>query len=741
MLPGLMPPAGVPDGDVHGFVQRILFADVEKGHMVLRVSASNGDGIIMRGHGDPVSIGDEVSATGSWEVNPKVGRQFNADFISANIPETTNAILSYLSRGAVEGIGKRTAERLARHFGDQLPDVMNLATTLAAAGIPEKKTRKISEHWELRTKHGWLLTFLYAHRLGPATAQKIIEKYGDSATRVVGSEPYRLAEEVQGIGFKTADRIAMSQGREKDDPMRLRAGILHSLSNAGREGHCALVKDILVSNTADLLQVSRQPIETVITKMLDESKIVEDELAGQAVIYSKAVHACEIEVAENLIQRIGPRLVPVDIRNLIRTTAHQDGIELDPHQVEAIEQALCNNVSIITGGPGTGKTLLIRCLIAILKIIEPNCQILAAAPTGRAAKRLEESTGHPGQTAHRMLEWSPSPPRGFTRNAEHPLDADVLILDETSMIDIWLSRDILRALNMGARLIIVGDVDQLSSIGAGNVLADCISSGVIPVTRLTKIYRQGPGSGINVAAQRVNQGNMPQLTKPRFKSDMWGITVDEPADLIEKLKRLMTDVMPQIGFDPLQHVQVVTPGHQNETGTINLNRVLQECMNPLAPGGTEVEHKGRVFRLRDRVIHTRNNYDLDAFNGDVGNIIDISDVPGEDVVLTVDYDGKRVAYEKSDLDQLDHAYAVTIHKLQGSEFPVIIVVCTTQHYIMLCRNLIYTGITRARKRCVVIGSERALRIAVKTEPRRRITGLAQRLAGSGLAASQLPSSC
>lgn len=737
-LPGLTPPRGLPRSDIHGFVERINFSDVERGYLILSVRADNGDLVTVCGHGDAVSVGSEIHSDGKWEPHPKFGRQFNATFISSKVPETREGIVAYLSRGAVDGVGKKSAEKLAAYFGEKLPDVILSPTVLASSGVPESKTRLLSNHWEIRTKYAWLLTLLYSHGLGPATADKIIRKYGDSATKIVANEPYRLAEEVHGIGFKTADRIALSQGIALDASARVHAGILYVMMTSHRSGHCAQPVDVVIEQAVDLLQVPRRLVEEAAVALKNDKKIVEDEIGGRAVLYSASIYACEVDVAEDIISRIEPCYIPEDLDHLIDAIAAENGIILDILQRNAVVMAIANRTCIITGPPGTGKTAIVKIIIKVLEAIDPDIRIALAALVGRAARRIEESTGHPASTIHKLLEWSPAPPRGFKRNSECQLAADAATIDEFSMNDIWLTRDVLRALPREARLIIVGDKNQLPSIGPGNVLADLVDSGAVPVTHLTKNYRSGLGSSITVAAERINKGYMPDTTSPRRSSDMWGIFLDDPKEIVDKIVKMMTEVMPSLGYDPLTQVQIVSPGHEHDTGTKNLNRVVQDCVNPLQNGEPAIRHHGWEFRLRDRVIHTKNNKDLETYNGEIGNIVDLSAEPGEESI-TIEYDGERTIYDRSDFDQIDLAYAVTIHKLQGSEFPFVITVCTTQHYIMLCRHLIYTGITRARQRSCVIGSKRAVSIAIKTI-HNRLTGLAQRIAGKAIAAPHLPPS-
>jgi exodeoxyribonuclease V alpha subunit len=734
LLPGLaLSPKG--NGDLQGTVEKVLFADVDSGFMILRVKTEDGTVVAVRGKGDPASVGDQIVAKGSWVADPKWGRQFKASVIRAEIPESTAGIVRYLGSGNINGIGLRTAEKLRAHFGDRLPEVMTAPSTLVAAGIPERKAQAIADHWLLRTRYARLLSLLYAHNLGTGLAQKIIQQYGDATMRVVLQTPYRLSKDVHGIGFKIADRIALSQNLPKDSPDRIRAAIVHQIGDFTRDGHCAVGRSTLIQEVSKLLLLPTGKIEAELDALIAEEELVQEKIGDRSAIYDNATYKCEVEVAEEISRRIVTNPVPSDVDRIIAEASARLGIQLHEHQAEAVRTAIENSFMVITGNPGTGKTSTMQTLMECMRAINPKIRISLAAPTGRAAKRLSESTGVDASTLHRLLAWS-AETRGFTRNRETPLELDMLIVDEGSMIDIWMMRDLLRALPDEARLVIVGDSDQLPSVGPGNVLYDMIESGIVPVVRLTHIFRQGAGSNIATAARQINMKNMPTTTKPNTKSDMWGIYVDSPEETLEKVKRAVVEVTRHMKYDPLRDIQVLTPGHQNETGTVRLNAVLQETLNRVQPGERVVRHKDREFRVRDRVIQVTNNYDNEVFNGDIGNIVaihDFVDADGDGEVVVVDYDGHQVNYRKSDLDQIQLAYAITIHKSQGSEFPVVIVVLTTQHYVMLRKSLVYTGVSRAKKLCAIIGSMRAVKIAVQSDTGGRLTGLSQRLVANSFA--------
>lgn len=724
-------------GVVTGEIDAVLHTDIEKGFSIVRLRTAEDRMIVVSGRGDPMIRGDRVRAEGTWDTHPKYGRQFKARFIEASLQETAEGIERYLSQRHVAGVGPGIARRLRETFGDRLPEIMNMPSTLTAAGLTERKAQDLSRHWKMRTRHGRILSLFYAHKLGPAQSQRVIEHYGDRAPQIVKEDPYRLAREVRGIGFAIADRIALSQGRERTAPDRIEAGVRHAMSEAARDGHCAAEKSELISATSKLLVVEEKIVSRRVEAMILQGALVEERVAGRQALYDKAVLECENEVAALLMSHRSSIPLPGGIEKVIREVNERSGmLPLDDAQVEAVVRSLSSGVSVITGNPGTGKTSTLRVLLDTMNVLWPGIRIGEAAPTGRAAQRLAESTVRDAKTLHRMLEWSPES-RGFTRNGDNPVECDVLIIDETSMLDIWITRDVLRALPDGARVVLVGDVDQLPSVGPGNVLGDIIESGIIPVSRLTKIHRQGDGSAIATASQQINAGSLPETVTPRRSKDMWGVYVKEPTDIRERLIVLMRQTIPMMGFDPLRDVQILAPGHTGDAGTAEINKLLQEVLNPPRADKVEVKHRNIVFRTGDRVIQIANDYDLEVYNGDIGNIVEIV-VFGEDAgAIVVDFDGRRVSYEKADLDNLAHGFCISIHKSQGSEFPVVIVIATTQHYVMLKRNLIYTAVSRARRLCCVLGQQRALRIAVKSGAPRRLTGLAQRLASAGEGSSML----
>ncbi len=713
-----------PKSHIEGFCEAILYTDLHTGFTIAEIRQDHQLGkAVVAGKGDPFSPGDRVEADGAWEAHPKFGRQFRATYLKARVPETADGILKYLATGAVKGVGVKTAERLVAIFGDTLPQAMDAPLTLMAAGLTEVRAKDLAEHWKVRKRHGRLLAFLYSIGAGPAMAKRLLEAYGDEAYRILLSDPYRPAREVHGVGFKTADRMALSQGMPTDAPARVKAAILYILGEIEREGHCASPRLGLLARTCKELVLPDLTVEAEMERLLIQGDLVEERIGGRAVLYRDFVRKAEVEVAQQLVARTKALMVPEDIDG--RIAQWTTDLKLPPlheGQTKSVRVALASSVSVVTGNPGTGKTSTVSVLLQGLRALDPGVKIMLAAPTGRAAKRLTDQTGTEALTIHRLLVWSPEK-RHFTKGAEDPLDCDVLVVDESSMLDIFLCRDLLRALPAHTRIVLVGDVDQLPSVGSGNVLSDVITSGVVPVARLTHIFRQGAGSAIATASQRINAGFVPKLSPPTAGKDMWGVWTETPQQAAVEVLELASGWVVREGFDPMKDLQVLAPGHQGDAGVQALNLALQARLNPPSPLKPEIEWRDRILRLHDRVIQTSNSYDLDVFNGDIGFIVAIE---GRSTVV-VDFDGRHVRYEGGDLSDLHLAYCITIHKSQGSEFPVVIVVSTTQHFVMLRRNLLYTGVSRARKLCCVVGQQRAMGIAVRKGDVGRVTGLSQRL--------------
>lgn len=718
-------------GSITGTVADIRHANPQTGFHILRVRLSDGGMLVtFAGQCEPVSIGDSVEASGTWERHARYGNQLRARFIRVIVPSTGAEIYAFLKSGGIKEVGAKSAEKLLDYFGDRLAEVMTSPTTLMAAGITEKRARAIAEAWSNRSRHTEMLAYLQALKIGPLTSERIFRHYGEKTKQMILADPYRVAREISGLGFKTADQMAMALDINRRDPRRIDAAVLHVMNQIGRDGHCACSRQRIMSDVRSLLSVEDKIIREGIDRLVDRQLLVEEANGGSPVIYEAGVLKCETEIARRITERIAPEPLPGDIDAMILSAANAVGIpSIHENQALAIKTSLGARLSVVTGGPGSGKTSSIKVLLQVYSDLNPKAVISLCAPTGRAAQRMAESTGREAKTIHRMLEWSPEA-GGFQRKEENPLDADLLVIDETSMLDIWLTRDLLRALRPEATVVFVGDVDQLPSVGAGYVLGDLIESGVVPVTRLTRIFRQGFGSQIAEAARQINNGVMPRIGSANRKSDIWAAWDVEPEASLPRISRMVAEIAPSLGYDPMRDVQVLTAGHQGLLGTISLNQTLQEALNPARPGAVEAKIGEVTFREGDRVIQTANDYDLDVFNGDIGQILSIeSGIRKKDrVSLRVSFDGREVVYSAGDAKNLLLAYAISVHKSQGSEFPVVIFVPTTQHFTMLRKTLIYTAITRAKKLCVLIGQQKAAQIAVRKADKGRITGLARRIA-------------
>ena len=714
-------------GSIAGTVSRITHSNPETGFQVLRVKLDDGGAsVTFRGPGEAVAVGDRVEASGRWEHHAKYGTQLAARFIRALVPSTGAEVHAFLAAGGIKGIGKRSAEKLYAHHGARLIDAMDSPTALMAAGITQKQADTIARAWAQRTTHTEVVSFLHSLGIGPATADRIVQRYGDKARMTVSANPFRLAREVSGIGFRTADRMSLALGFDRSDARRVEAGILHAMGEIARDGHCATSRARIEASVRDLLTVSDTVVRDAVARMIDRSALVVEQVGAGEAVYEAGVRDCEIEVAEAVARRIAPRPTPDDIDDRIRAAADAIGIAaLHEHQADAVRQSVSAGMAVITGGPGSGKTSSLEVFLRVFEMGCPGARIELGAPTGRAAQRMAEATGRPARTIHRMLEWSPEK-GGFQRDADAPLEADVVVIDEASMLDIWMMRDVLRAVPPEAVLLLVGDVDQLPSVGPGQVLCDVIDSGAVPVARLTRVFRQGEGSRIAGAAREINAGSIPRLDAPSRSSDMWGRFDAEPEDSLARIVRLASEIAPSLGYDPRRDIQVLTAGHNGCLGTVSLNTHLQEAVNPLDVAGAEIRVGDRLFRPGDRVIQTANDYDRDVFNGDIGQVVSVAR-PGRGEIV-VRFDGRDVRYTGGDMRALMLAYAITVHKAQGSEFPFVVVAPATHHYMMLGRTMIYTAVTRARKLCAVVGQERALRTAVKRTGRGRVTGLARRIA-------------
>jgi exodeoxyribonuclease V alpha subunit len=693
-----------------GLVDRVTFHNAENGFCVLRVKArGQRDLITLVGHAAMISAGEFVQASGSWINDRSHGVQFRASFLKANAPTTVEGIEKYLGSGMIRGIGPVYAKKLVRAFGEAVFDIIEEepARLREVTGIGPKRAERIIAGWADQKIIREIMLFLHSNGVSTSRAVRIYKTYGAEAIRLISENPYRLSRDIRGIGFRTADQIAAKLGIEKTALIRVRAGISFALAEAMDEGHCGLPEEELLPLTEKLLEVPADLIATALDLELQDGTVVADDLDGRRCVFLAGLYRAEREIAERLrVLTVGsPPWPQIDTDKAIPWVEKRTKLTLAESQIEAIRVALVSKVLVITGGPGVGKTTLVN---SLLKILLAKAVVIAlCAPTGRAAKRLQESTGLDAKTIHRLLETDPRT-GAFRRNEEDVLDCDLLVVDETSMVDVPLMRALLRALPDRAALLLVGDVDQLPSVGPGQVLADVIASGAMPVVRLTEVFRQAAESRIIVNAHRINQGLMPELT-PIEGSDFYFVDAVDAEEGVRKVLAILQERIPKrFGFDPIRDVQVLCPMNRGGLGARSLNIELQKELNP--PDEIRIDRFGWTFCSGDKVMQVENDYDKDVYNGDLGVVSGIDMEEGE---LSVDFDGREVIYGFGELDELVLAYATTIHKSQGSEYPAVVIPLSTQHYPMLQRNLVYTGVTRGKRLVVLIGQRKALAIAVK----------------------------
>ncbi|WP_052512110.1 SF1B family DNA helicase RecD2, partial [Acidomonas methanolica] len=674
-----------------------------------------------------ISAGEFVQMSGRWFNDHTHGLQFKAEFLKASPPTTVEGIERYLGSGMIRGIGPVYAKKLVKAFGEAVFDLIEQepGRLREVTGIGPKRAERIVAGWADQKVIREIMLFLHSNGVGTSRAVRIFKTYGQDAVRLISENPYRLAKDIRGIGFKTADQIARKMGIASDAMIRVRAGISYAIGEAMDEGHCGLPVGELLTSTAELLEVAVPLIETALALELEAGDVIADSVGKTGCLFLAGLYRAEQSIAERLRAcAVGRAPWPeIDAEKAMTWVETKTGLALAPSQQEAVRLALRSKVLVITGGPGVGKTTLVN---AILKIVTAKgTDVQLCAPTGRAAKRLSESTGLEGKTIHRLLETDPAN-GSFKRDDTNPLTCDLLVVDEASMVDVLLMRSLLRALPDSAALLIVGDVDQLPSVGPGQVLADIIGSGAVPVVRLTEVFRQAAQSRIITNAHRINEGKMPELSAEEG-SDFYFVEAADPEIGLRKLLAVVRDRIPaRFGVDPVRDVQVLCPMNRGGLGARSLNIELQQALNP--PGEVKVERFGWTYGPGDKVMQIANDYDRDVFNGDLG-VIDRIDI--EEGELTVSFDGREVVYGFGELDELVLAYATTIHKSQGSEYPAVVIPLVTQHYAMLARNLLYTGVTRGRKLVVLVGQKKALAIAVRNQGgRRRWSKLKEWLADS-----------
>lgn len=733
-----------------GAVERITYYNSENGYTVLRLrpdtkmanrftnkSSLNADGLAtVVGSLPELSPGEHLRLQGQWDNHPKHGPQFKAEVCEQTLPATVAGIQGYLGSGMIKGIGPRFAERIVDRFKEETFEVIESAPQrlLEVPGIGEERVRKITAAWKEQKQVKEIMVFLHGHGVSTNLAVKIYKTYGDASLETVQKNPYQLERDIYGVGFKTADRIAQALGLPADHPSRIEAGIVFALNEMINEGHIYVPRELLAQKAIELLAVPQELIAPALERLAQDERIRPEMIPlqggndkgkgviseaqamyGTPVIYLTPLYFGEKGVAERLRTLAGSASQVGTINHSLFPVEN-----LSEEQQAAVNMALTHPLSILTGGPGTGKTTCLKALISTL--VEQHKSFALASPTGRAAKRLSEATGHPASTIHRLLEFSPV--EGFKHDEANPLDLDFLVVDEASMLDLLLMNNLLKAVRPGTHVLFVGDVDQLPSVGAGDVLRDIIHSGMAHVTRLNSIFRQAADSAIITNAHLINQGKFPKFAKG--EGDFFLFPAEDATAAADWIVDVVSERIPQkFGFDAVRDVQVLAPIYRGPAGVIALNERLQEKLNPPLESKPERKLYGTIFRLGDKVMQTQNNYDKDVYNGDIGFVSSIDVV---EQTLILDFDGRTATYDWSDADQLTLAYVVSIHKAQGSEFPVVVMPIVTQHYTMLQRNLLYTAITRARKLCVLAGNPRAISIAVRNNKvSQRFTALEWRL--------------
>jgi exodeoxyribonuclease V alpha subunit len=737
---------------LEGTLERITYCNEENGYTIARFALPDGALCTIVGNMVGVNAGEALRLAGEWIAHPEYGRQFKVESYATVLPATIEGIRKYLGSGLIKGVGPVTAQRIVKKFGpdtlrviDEDPDRLH-----EVLGVGPRRINLIKAAWIEQKKIKEVMLFLQSHDVSASLAVKIYKQYGDASLDVVRRDPYRLARDIFGIGFITADRIARKLGLPHDAPQRIQAGVAYALSQMADAGHVFAPQGELLREAAGMLEVEPAQATEALTVLEQDGRVKREQLAPAAgyaagglsagrtpaapavaeepAVYLTPFYHGEVGVAGRLhdLLRAPQRALPFsDADNwpaLLGAAARQDGVTLNAEQAAGVRAALTHKVAVLTGGPGTGKTTTVRAILRLAQM--RGAEVALAAPTGRAAKRLTELTGQEARTIHRLLEFSPQAGSRFLRDEDNPLDADLIIVDEASMLDLLLTYHLLRAIPPRAHLLLVGDIDQLPSVGAGNVLRDIIASGQAAVTRLQQIYRQASHSWIIENAHRIQRGEPPLF--PKDASDFFLFPTEDAARAAELIVEIVTQRIPaRFGFDPLGDIQVLCPMHRGPAGVASINEKLQDALNPAGPRKAERRAGPTLFRAGDRVMQIRNNYDKEVFNGDIG-ILERIDL--EDQAAIVRVDGRPATYDFSELDDLTLAYAISIHKSQGSEYPAVVIPLLTQHYMMLQRNLLYTAATRARKLVVLVGSARAIGMAVRNaQTATRHTGLTQRL--------------
>ncbi len=728
------PASNQPDREVlAGIVERVTFHNAETGFCVLRVKArGHRDLATIVGHAAAISAGEWITASGDWVNDRTHGQQFKARFMRTSAPSSVEGIETYLASGMIRGIGPVYARKMVKVFGEKVFDIIELEPDRLREvdGIGPLRAQRITAAWAEQKIVREIMVFLHSHGVGTARAVRIYKTYGADAIQVMTQNPYRLARDIRGIGFKTADAIAIRLGIEKTAVIRIRAGISYALTEAMAEGHCGLPTEGLVPLASALLEIPNELVLTALDLELADGTVVADKVEGTACIFLGSLYRAEQVVAERL-RRLMDGPLPwsyIDTAKALPWIERRTGLALAESQTAAVRLALRSKVLVITGGPGVGKTTIVNAILRILAA--KGVQLLLCAPTGRAAKRMTEATGFEAKTIHRLLEVDPKT-GGFRRGSDHPLECDLLVVDETSMVDMLLMQALMKATPDTAALLIVGDIDQLPSVGPGQVLADIIGSFAVQVVRLTEVFRQAALSRIITSAHQINRGAIPDSSKPQGDSDFYFVQADDPETAVPRIVELVKTRIPQrFGLNPIRDIQVLCPMNRGGVGARSLNIELQAALNPA--GERKVERFGWTFAPGDKVMQIENDYEKEVYNGDIGYIDDVNPDLGE---LTVSFDERPVRYGFGELDTLVPAYAATIHKSQGSEYPAVVIPVLTQHYVMLQRNLLYTGVTRGKQLVVLVGQRKAVAIAVRNvSGRRRWSKLKEWLGAASIAA-------
>lgn len=721
--------SGSPTERLSGAVERVTFHSEGSGFCVLRIKArGQRDLVTLVGQAASVSAGEYIEASGAWITDRKYGQQFKANVLQVIPPSTLEGIERYLGSGMVKGIGPHFARKLVGAFGERVFDVIEDSPErlLELPGIGQKRQQRVTAAWAEQKVIRSIMVFLQSHGVGTARAVRIYKTYGEAAVERVRENPYRLALDIHGIGFKTADALAQRLGIPPDSMMRAQAGLRHVLQEIAADGHCAAWRDALATQASDLLSISRDTIEEALAAELIEGHLVAETIDERPVVLLTPLQRAEQGIATS-VQRLLSGTPPwgtIAPDRALPWVEQQVRLRLADSQRAGIARVINRKLSIITGGPGVGKTTVVNAILRILQA--KGARVLLCAPTGRAAKRLTETTGREAKTIHRLLEFDPQA-MAFKRDQHSPLDTDLLVCDETSMVDTVLMNQLLRAVPTQAAVILVGDVDQLPSVGPGAVLADLIASERVPMVKLTEVFRQAASSRIVVNAHRINAGR-PPLEPPLQQQDeppgdFFLIRCDSPEQVHERLHKVVTERIPErFGLNPVRDIQILTPMNRGSLGARALNTELQQCLNPSAQ--PRLERFGWTYAPGDKVIQLVNDYDKEVFNGDIGQV---SAIDIDDGLVTIEIDGRRIHYHTGELDQVALAYATSVHKAQGSEYPAVVIPLATQHYTLLQRNLLYTAVTRGKRLVVLIAQPKALNIAVRQLGNARLTRLRQRL--------------